>query len=75
VLDGETRALLARALAQLPARHRAVVVLRDVDGLSAEEVCEALGVSKGNERVLLHRGRARLRQLLEDYYHEETAGR
>lgn len=57
-----------RALDQLPARQRAVVGLRDVHGLSAEEVCDALGVSPANQRVLLHRGRARLRQLLEDYY-------
>jgi RNA polymerase sigma-70 factor (ECF subfamily) len=44
------------------------VTLRDVHGLAPEEVCEALSLTPGNERVLLHRGRARLRQLLEDYY-------
>jgi RNA polymerase sigma-70 factor, ECF subfamily len=51
-------------LCELPEAQRQVVLLRDVDGLSAAEVAELLGVSDGNQRVLLHRGRARLRQLL-----------
>jgi RNA polymerase sigma-70 factor (ECF subfamily) len=41
------------------------VLLRDVEGMDAAEVCDLLGVSPGNQRVLLHRGRARLRSLLE----------
>jgi len=41
-------------------------VLRDVECLTAEEVCEVLDISDGNQRVLLHRGRSRLRQALED---------
>jgi RNA polymerase sigma-70 factor (ECF subfamily) len=45
-----------------------VVTLRDVHGLSAEEVCMALGLSAANQRVLLHRGRARLRTALETHY-------
>ncbi len=68
VLAGESRAVLGDALAQLPERQRIVVTLRDVDGLSGEEVCEALGLTAGNQRILLHRGRSRLRQLLEDHY-------
>jgi RNA polymerase sigma-70 factor (ECF subfamily) len=56
---------LAAALAELPARQREVVTLRDVDGLTSEEVCEALGISEANQRVLLHRGRSRLREALE----------
>jgi RNA polymerase sigma-70 factor, ECF subfamily len=67
VLAGETLGLLAAALEELPARQRAVVGLRDVHGLSNEEVCEALQLTPGNQRVLLHRARARLRQVLEDY--------
>ncbi len=54
------------ALDALPARQREVVVLRDVDGLSGQEVCEALEISEANQRVLLHRGRSHLRQALED---------
>lgn len=53
------------ALAELPGRQREVLLLRDVDGLSSEEVCEVLDISEGNQRVLLHRGRSRLRQVLE----------
>jgi RNA polymerase sigma-70 factor (ECF subfamily) len=53
------------ALHELPSRQREVVMLRDVDGLTSEEVCQALGISEGNQRVLLHRGRSRLRQALE----------
>jgi RNA polymerase sigma-70 factor, ECF subfamily len=54
------------ALEALPVRQREVVVLRDVDGLSGQEVCEALEISEANQRVLLHRGRSHLRQALED---------
>ena len=45
----------------LPARQREVVLLRDVEGMSSEEVCTVLALSEGNQRVLLHRGRSRLR--------------
>jgi RNA polymerase sigma-70 factor (ECF subfamily) len=71
LLSGEIRQLLRAALEQLPARQRAVVALRDVDGLSADEVCEALNLSPANQRVLLHRARAKLRELLENYYRGE----
>jgi RNA polymerase sigma-70 factor (ECF subfamily) len=61
----ELRDELREALHALPERQRLVVTLRDVEGLDACEVCELLDLSAGNERVLLHRGRARLRALLE----------
>ena len=60
----ECREALRAALAELPARQRAVVTLRDVEGLSAEEVCDLLAVSPGNQRLLLHRARTRLREEL-----------
>jgi len=53
-------------LAELPESQRQVVVLRDVEGLPAAEVAELLGISDGNQRVLLHRARARLRHLLSE---------
>ncbi len=53
------------ALEDLPGRQREVVLLRDVDGLSSKEVSDVLEISEGNQRVLLHRGRSRLRQALE----------
>jgi RNA polymerase sigma-70 factor (ECF subfamily) len=68
LLAGEVMDVLAKALAELPPRQRAVVTLRDVHGLTPEEVCTVLELNLGNQRVLLHRGRARLRQLLEDYH-------
>ena len=56
--------VIRTALAGLPDRQRVVVVLRDVEGSTSEEVRALLGLSVGNQRVLLHRGRARLRVLL-----------
>jgi RNA polymerase sigma-70 factor (ECF subfamily) len=67
-LTREAIALVGAALERLPARQRVVVALRDVDGLTAEEACEALGITAANQRVLLHRGRAALRAELERYY-------
>lgn len=57
---------LEQALQGLPAAQREVVLLRDVEDLSGSEVCEILEISEVNQRVLLHRGRSRLRQALED---------
>jgi RNA polymerase sigma-70 factor, ECF subfamily len=57
--------ILSSALADLPARQRQVVILRDVEGLSSEEACAVLGITAGNLRILLHRGRSRLRETLE----------
>jgi RNA polymerase sigma-70 factor (ECF subfamily) len=73
VLAGELRDRIERALAQLPARQRIVITLRDVEGYSAEEVCDILQLSAGNQRVLLHRARSALRQALEDYYAPRVA--
>jgi RNA polymerase sigma-70 factor, ECF subfamily len=56
------------AIADLPDRQREVVTLRDIEGLSSEEVCGILEISEGNQRVLLHRGRSRLRQVLESEF-------
>jgi len=42
-----------------------VVMLRDIEGLSNDEVCALLEISSGNQRILLHRGRTRLREILE----------
>jgi RNA polymerase sigma-70 factor, ECF subfamily len=67
-LAGEIRGEVASALQDLPERQRTVVSLRDVHGMSADEVCIALEISAANQRVLLHRGQARLRETLEDYY-------
>ncbi|MGH9269186.1 MAG: RNA polymerase sigma factor [Acidimicrobiales bacterium] len=51
-------------LPELPDQQRKVVILRDIEGVSPADVASVLGISAGNQRVLLHRGRARLRELL-----------
>jgi RNA polymerase sigma-70 factor, ECF subfamily len=67
LLGRETRDHLARAIGTLPARQQQVVALRDVEGWSAAEVCAALDLSEANQRVLLHRARAKLRRELAAY--------
>ena len=57
--------ILKSALDELPPRQRQMVMLRDVEGLSCNEACAVLGISEGNQRILLHRGRARLREILD----------
>jgi len=57
--------LLKTAIDGLPGRQREVVLLRDVEGMSSAEVCDVLAISEANQRVLLHRGRGKLRQVLE----------
>jgi RNA polymerase sigma-70 factor, ECF subfamily len=57
--------VLRVALEDLPHRQRQVVILRDIEGLTSEEACNVLGITFGNQRILLHRGRARLRDFLE----------
>jgi RNA polymerase sigma-70 factor (ECF subfamily) len=65
LLARETLDLVRRAIDELPLAQRTVITLRDVVGCAADEVSEALGVSEGNQRVLLHRARARVRARLE----------
>jgi RNA polymerase sigma-70 factor (ECF subfamily) len=67
LLAAETRAVIEDAVERLPANQRAVVSLRDIEGWSSDEVRNALDISDVNQRVLLHRGRSRVRQALEDY--------
>lgn len=67
------REQILRALLEMPERQRAVVMLRDVDGLRSDEVCQVLELTPANERVLLHRGRSRLRRALEDTVGEAVA--
>jgi RNA polymerase sigma-70 factor (ECF subfamily) len=67
LLAAETREKLAQAIEGLPASQRAVISLRDLEGWSAEEVCNALDLSETNQRVLLHRARSKVRNALEEY--------
>ena len=69
VLDRLTAPALAarvrQEIAELPPGQKAVVTLRDIDGLSSSEVCAILDITEGNQRVLLHRARTRIRAALE----------
>jgi RNA polymerase sigma-70 factor (ECF subfamily) len=67
-LSNEARGVIVDAIDELPPNQRAVVTLRDVEGWPSREVCEALDVSEGNQRVLLHRGRSKVRSALERYF-------
>jgi RNA polymerase sigma-70 factor, ECF subfamily len=62
----QTLAHIVKHLSELPDGQRRVVLMRDLEGLAAGEVCDLLGISEGNQRVLLHRGRSRIRAMLED---------
>lgn len=72
VCEGETRAIALGAIAALPDPQRTVITLRDVEGWPAAEVCEALELSEGNQRVILHRARARVRSALERHFDAVT---
>jgi RNA polymerase sigma-70 factor, ECF subfamily len=67
LIAAETRREIATAIDALPANQRAVISLRDVEGWSSDEVRNALDISEVNQRVLLHRARAKVRSALEDY--------
>jgi RNA polymerase sigma-70 factor (ECF subfamily) len=63
--DRETLRVAMRAIADLPPVQQSVIRMRDLEGSSSDEVCTALAISAGNQRVLLHRARSRVRAALE----------
>ena len=63
----DMRAVIDRALAAMPVQQRAVLTLKDVEGLSFNEICNILDISASNVRVLLHRGRRRLWSAIDAY--------
>jgi RNA polymerase sigma-70 factor (ECF subfamily) len=67
VVEAETLERVKAAIEGLPLKQREVIVLRDVGGLDADEVCKLLSISAENQRVRLHRGRAAVRKVLEAY--------
>jgi RNA polymerase sigma-70 factor (ECF subfamily) len=72
LLSQETMNLISQIIDGLPENQRIVITLRDIQELSTDEVCNVLGISETNQRVLLHRARAKVRQALEDYLQLET---
>jgi RNA polymerase sigma-70 factor (ECF subfamily) len=75
VLEREALQVVQHAIEELPDSQREVIRLRDIEGWSAEEVSEALEISDGNQRVLLHRARSKVRAALEEYFDPEVSGR
>ena len=67
LLAGETRRVILDAIQSLPATQREVLVLRDIEGLAATDVCNSLNLTDTHQRVLLHRARSRVRSALERY--------
>src|SRR5205823_4116228 len=67
LLQAEARAVIDRAIADLPPQQRQVIELRDVAGWSSEDVRNVLDLSEINQRVLLHRARSKVRAAIEDY--------
>ena len=67
LLSAETRAVVDDAIARLPDMQRAVITLRDVQGFTAQEASDVLGLTEINQRVLLHRARSKVRARLEEY--------
>jgi RNA polymerase sigma-70 factor (ECF subfamily) len=68
LLSAETREQILEAIDGLPPAQRTVITLRDVQGWPSGEVCETLGLSEGNQRVLLHRARSKVRGALERHF-------
>ena len=66
--ERETLDVVLATIHQLPPPQRIVITMRDIQGCDAEEVCDALDVSEGNQRVLLHRARSKVRSALERYF-------
>lgn len=67
LLAEETLRIVEAAIEALPLAQRGVITLRDVEGWSSDEVRNALELTETNQRVLLHRGRAKVRRALEEY--------
>ncbi len=72
LLSAETRAVMAKAITQLPPTLRIVFIWRDLEGLSVQETAEVLGLSEGTVKVRLHRARVKLRELLSGYFATRT---
>ena len=71
LLGDETLAIVRAEIGRLPIAQRTVIMLRDVEGLPAADVCQRLSISESYQRVLLHRARAQVRRALDHYLNED----
>jgi len=71
LLSRERVSFIDRAVEVLPPAQREIIILRDIEGWTSVEACTFLGISEGNQRVLLHRARSKVRGILEKYFEEE----
>lgn len=67
LLEAEAREVIDRTISELPKAQATVITMCDIEGFEPDEICNVLGISLTNQRVLLHRARARVRQALEAY--------
>jgi RNA polymerase sigma-70 factor (ECF subfamily) len=74
LVSQEIRNLVLDTIDTLSPSQRAVITLRDIEGLASEEACSVLGITETNQRVLLHRARARVRRELERYFEGSLTG-
>jgi RNA polymerase sigma-70 factor, ECF subfamily len=74
-VEAERATAVSRAIAALPERQQLVITLRDVHGFSSEEVCELLELTRANQRVLLHRARAAVRDAVAARYDDHEVAR
>lgn len=72
VLSKEFKKVVEAAVRKLPASQREVITLRDIEGVDSADVCSLLDITEGNQRVLLHRARSKVRAAVERYIEEET---
>lgn len=72
LLSKESLEHIEQAIELLPALQRQVITLRDIEGLTSQEVCNLLEITETNQRVLLHRGRSKVRRFLDQYLHGDT---
>lgn len=71
LLTEEARAEIRAAIDALPPTQRIVITMRDLEGCSGEEVCNVLGLSETNQRVILHRARSKVREMVSSYFRED----
>ena len=69
LVSKESLSQVKQAIQKLPPTQRQVIILRDLENIDSEEICQLLNITATNQRVLLHRARLKVRQALHSYLH------